>query len=115
VKRGDFMGVEEIYLKLINEDGINNYEDGFLFKSHGRTAMIYFIENKSIVPFEVEMPGVDYLDVLVYGETQHIKRRYIPDNKQWEVISIDDRFRIQSLLVQWLLSKGLRHNIMIGI
>lgn len=109
------MNIEEIYLKLINEDKINTNEYGFHFKSHGRTAMIYFVENNTIVPVEAEMPGVDYLDVLVYGETDHIKLRYCCDKRQWEEVPIEDRFRIQDLLVQWLNCNGLRHDIMIGV
>ncbi|GAA0180874.1 hypothetical protein SH2C18_34930 [Clostridium sediminicola] len=104
---------EDIYLKLIVEDKINGDKDGFHWKSHGRTAMIYFVENNSIVPIEVEMPGVEYLDVLVYGEIEHIKNRYCIDNNKWEVIAIEDRFRIQNLLVQWLNSKSLRHDVYI--
>ena len=106
--------IEDIYFKLINEDEINYNENGFFLKMHGRSAMFYFVENKTIVPIEAEMPGVNYFDILVYGETAHIKLKYYPENQRWVKLSLEERFRIQSLLVQWLSEKGLRHDIAIG-
>lgn len=108
------MGEEDIFLKLIEKDEMTSDKEGFHWKSHGRTAIIYFVENNSIVPIQAEMPGVDYLDILVYGETQHIERRYYLNDKRYEIIPVEDRFRIQALLVQWLKSKELRHDIDVG-
>ena len=108
------MGQEAYYFELIQKDNINTEQEGFHWKSHGRTAIIYYVENNSVVPIEAEMPGVDTYDVLVYGETQHIATRYYPNEKKHEEISLEDRFRIQGLLVKWLDNKGARHDIMIG-
>lgn len=108
------MREEDYIFKYLEEDKINEKEEGFHWRSHGRSAYIYFIENSSITPIYVEMPGVDSLDVLVYGETKHIERRYSINDKSYEVIPLEDRFRIQNLLLQWLNSKGLRHDIEIG-
>jgi hypothetical protein len=108
------MEEQDYYLRLIESDNININKDGFHWKGHGRTAIIYFVENHSIIPIEAEMPGVDYLDVLVYGESQHIERRYYPEKKESEIIPLEDRFRIQSLLVKWLNKKRLRHDIKVG-
>lgn len=41
-------------------------------------------------------------------------QRYYPADKRYEIISVEDRFRIQGLLVQWLSNKGLRHDIDVG-
>jgi hypothetical protein len=67
-----------------------------------------------IVPIDCEMPGVDYLDVLVYGETQNIPRRYYKKEKKTEVLTFDEKLKIQGLLLKWLSEKGLRHNINTG-
>lgn len=105
---------EDYIFKCFEEDKINDNEEGFHWRSHGRSAYIYFIENRSIIPIYAEMLGVNYLDILVYGETEYIKKRYYINDKSCEVISIDDRFRIQRLLIQWLNDKGLRHDIKAG-
>lgn len=66
------------------------------------------------MPIYAEMPGVDYLDILVFGETKHIDKRYYIKEQKVEVIQHEDRLRIQGLLVKWLAEKGWRHDIMIG-
>lgn len=60
------------------------------------------------------MPGVKHLDILVFGETEHITEKYSLKAFQKTEIDIEERFRIQNLLVNWLESKGLRHDIQIG-
>jgi hypothetical protein len=77
-------------------------------------ANIYFVENQSITIIYAEMPAVKEYDVLVFGETEHINRRYYPNDHRVETIPIEDRFRIQGLLVDWLANKGMRHDIRVG-
>ena len=61
------------------------------------------------------MSGVDYLDALVYGETKYLNKKYKVSNKTIEIIvERDEKLRIQSLLIKWLESKGLRHDISKG-
>ncbi|MFZ5987731.1 MAG: hypothetical protein ACOYWZ_11480 [Bacillota bacterium] len=106
--------MEDYVFKNIMEDKVDYHTPGFYFKSHGRGATIYFVENTSIVPIYAEMPGGDYLDILVFGETKHIDKRYYIKEQKVEVIQHEDRLRIQGLLVKWLAEKGWRHDIMIG-
>lgn len=103
------MGFSEIV-----QDKVDYHTPGFYWRSHGRSSTIYFAENESIVIIYAEMPGIDHLDILVYGETEFITKRYYPLENRIETISVEERFRIQSLLVEWLASKGLRHDIQIG-
>lgn len=103
--------IDTMYFNYIKSDGININNDGFFWKSHGRTAIIYFVENSSVVPIDVEMPGVDYLDALVFGETEHIRKRYYPTNTEVQDLSQEDRIRIQRQLAIWLNDRGTRHDI----
>ncbi|CAN7503734.1 hypothetical protein LJR153_003531 [Paenibacillus sp. LjRoot153] len=87
---------------------------GFHWRDHGRGAIIYFVENQSILNIYAEMPGVKEYDVLVFGETEHLNKRYYPIERRIEIMPLDDRLRIQELLVQWLASRGMRHDINVG-
>lgn len=51
------------------------------------------------------MPGVDYLDVLVYGQIQHIRKRYYIEERKSEVLSFDERIKIQGGLVTFSLTR----------
>lgn len=101
--------------KIIKEDKIDCCKAGFHFKSHGRAATIYYVENASVIPIYAEMSGVDYLDILIFGETKHIDKRYYINEQKVEIIQNEDRLRIQELLIKWLDEKGWRHDIMAGI
>lgn len=105
---------EAIIFKSIIEDKINPKEPGFHWKSHGREAIIYYVENMGIVPIHCEVPGVDSLDVLVFGETKHLDKKYYLDGQIIEIQPHEERLRVQGLLVQWLAEKGARHDIKIG-
>lgn len=98
----------------IRRDKISQKDNGFHWRSHGRSAIIYFVENSAIVPIYAEMPGVDYLDILVFGETHHIEKRYHIEENKVETIPMHERFKIQDLLVKWLANKGWRHDIKVG-
>lgn len=100
--------------KEIVQDKIDYNNPGFHWRSHGRSFNIYFVENESIVIIYAEISGVDHLDILVYGETESIDKRYYPQKNKSENIPIEERLRIQSLLVEWLANKGFRHDIQIG-
>ncbi|WP_307203324.1 hypothetical protein [Paenibacillus harenae] len=88
--------------------------DGFLIKTHERGGYIYFKEDSFIVPIAIEMPGVRGLDMLVFGETEHITHKYNLKNKEIKKIEIEERFRIQNLLAKWLEQKNIKHDIQIG-
>jgi len=105
---------DEFAFKSMLEDKINPDEPGFHWRSHGRGAIIYYVENSGIVPIYCEMPGVDYLDVLVFGETEPLDKKYYLDAKKVEILPLEERHRIQGLLVQWLSVKGARHDIKVG-
>ncbi|WP_088043307.1 hypothetical protein [Bacillus sp. EAC] len=107
--------MEDIFTKLLEKDKVIGEKDGFHWKSHGRSARIYFVENSTIVSIEAEMSGVPNLDVLIYGETKYINQRYYSKDNQWREIPNDESLRIQSLLVEWLNGRGLRHDIIVGI
>lgn len=47
--------MEDYMFKNIMEDKVDYHTPGFYFKSHGRGATIYFVENTSIVPIYAEM------------------------------------------------------------
>jgi hypothetical protein len=100
--------------KEIQQDKIESTNTGFHWCSHGRGANIYFVENQSITIIYAEMPGVKEFDVLVFGETEHINRRYYPNDQRIETIPMEERFKIQALLVDWLANKGMRHDISVG-
>ncbi|NOU93110.1 hypothetical protein GC093_07685 [Paenibacillus sp. LMG 31456] len=100
--------------KEILQDKIVLNIPGFQWSSHGRGANIYFVENQSITIIYAEMPAVKEYDVLVFGETKHINKRYYPNDQKVETIPTEERFRIQHLLVDWLASKGMRHDINVG-
>jgi len=106
--------IEELVFKNIDQDKIDPKHAGFHWKSHGRSATIYYVKNLAIVPIYCEMPGVDYLDILVFGETEHIRKQYYIEERKSEVLSFDERIKIQGLLVKWLSEKGLRHDINVG-
>jgi|GEM_PF-2867301 hypothetical protein len=106
--------IDEFVFKNINQDKIDPTDTGFHWKSHGRSATIYYVNKLAIVPIDCEMPGVDYLDILVYGESEHIRKRYYIKERKSEVLSFDERIKIQELLVKWLSKKGLRHDINVG-
>lgn len=55
---------------------INPNISGFHWRSHGRGVNIYFVESQSIVIIYGEMPAGRGYDVLVFGETEHLNRRY---------------------------------------
>lgn len=105
---------EAIIFKSIIKDEINPKISGFHWKSHGREAIIYYVENMGIVPIHCEMPGVDYFDVLVFGETDYLDKKYYLDGQIIEILPYEERLRIQGLLVQWFAEKGTRHDIKIG-
>lgn len=113
-KKEDFMDHSSYIFKRIDEDLRINFQNGFYLKTHGRGGFIYYIEGKYVVPILIEMPGVPYLDILVFGETEHITHRYFPKIKKVETIDIKDRFKIQIKLVKWLEDQGIRHDIKIG-
>ncbi|MFF2480709.1 hypothetical protein [Paenibacillus sp. NPDC058071] len=98
----------------IQTDNISQNFSGFHWRSHGRGVNIYFVEGQSIVIIHGEMPAVRDYDVLVFGETEHINKRYLLSERRVEIIPLDDRFRIQKLLVEWLASQGMRHDISVG-
>ena len=98
----------------IQRDNISPNFSGFHWRSHGRGVNIYFVEGQSIVIIYGEMPAVEDLDVLVFGETEHINKRYYLGERRIEFIPLNDRFRIQKLLVEWLADKGMRHDISVG-
>jgi hypothetical protein len=106
--------MQDYGFEYIKRDKIDPKEDGFHRRNHGREAIIYFVENSGIVPIYAEMPGVEYLDILVFGETRHIQKRYYVEENKVETIPIDERFKIQDMLVKWLASKGWRHDIKVG-
>jgi hypothetical protein len=106
--------IDELVLKTIDQDNINLKISGFHWKSYGRCATIYYVDNLSIVPIGCEMPGVDYLDILVFGETKHINKRYYIKERKAEILSFEERIMIQELLVKWLSEKGLKHDIVVG-
>ena len=105
---------DEVVFNLIAEDKIDPIDVGFHWRSHGRGAIIYYIENLGIIPIYCEMPAVDYLDVLVFGETKHIENRYYLHKKTVEHLPFEERLRIQKLLVDWLSERGCRHDINVG-
>jgi hypothetical protein len=98
----------------IQNDNIDPNITGFHWRSHGRGVNIYFVESQSIVIIYGEMPGVKEYDVLVFGETEHLNKRYYASERRIESILLDERFRIQNLLVEWLVSKGMLHDISVG-
>jgi hypothetical protein len=108
------MEEEDYYLKLIEKDNINISRKGFYLRGHNNTGVIYFVENHSVTPIEIEMPESDYLDVIVYGEIQLIERRYYIEKKESQVIPLEDRYRIQALLLKWLDKKSLRRDLHAG-
>lgn len=105
---------EDLAFKSLIEDKINPDEPGFHWRSNGRGAIIYYVENGGIMPIYCEMPGVKYLDVLVFGETEHLDKKYYLDGKKVEILAIEERLRVQELLVKWLSAKGARHDIKVG-
>lgn len=105
---------ESVVLNSFLEDKINPYESGFHWRSHGRSARIYYVEKGGIVPIYCEMPGVEYLDVLVFGETEHLDKKYYPGERTVKILTTEERFRIQDLLIKWLSAKGARHDIRVG-
>lgn len=66
--------MKSLYLRILIEIKLDPKDIGSNLKSHGRSAIIYYVDNMGIVPIDCEMSGVGYLDVLVYGETQYIPR-----------------------------------------
>lgn len=50
----------------------------------------------------------------VFGETEHINNRNFLSDHMIENIHLNERLRIQKLLVEWLASKGIRHDIRVG-
>lgn len=100
--------------RQISEDKIDLDTPGFYWRSHYRSAYIYFVENESVIPFYCELPGVNYLDVLIFGETEFIEKRYYPGGEKVELLPFEERLRIQGLLVKWLSEKGCRHDIKAG-
>lgn len=108
------MSAEQLRMDQIQADGMDEAEDGFYWKSHGRAAIIYFVEHSLVLPIDVEMPGVDHLDALIYGETKYLGKRYDLTHKVSHSIDPEDRMRIQQLLIAWLALKGIRHDIAEG-
>jgi hypothetical protein len=60
------------------------------------------VESQSIIIIYAEMPAIKEYDVLVFGETKHINKRYYLNEQRVETIPLEERFRIQGLLVKWL-------------
>jgi len=104
----------DLGFELIHNDEIDTQIAGFHWRSHGRGANIYFVDCQAVVIIFAEMSATKEYDVLVFGETQHITKRYYPLEHRYEIIPLDERLRIQGLLVEWLESKGMRHDIKIG-
>ncbi|QHT59885.1 hypothetical protein GXP70_07925 [Paenibacillus lycopersici] len=102
-----------IFNSILNDLG-ESAVPGFHIKTHGRGGFIYYVEDEYIIPIAIEMPGVDYLDILVFGETEHIKTKYYLKSNHSETLILEERFRIQNLLVKWLEQKGKIHDIQIG-
>ncbi|MBM7565519.1 hypothetical protein [Paenibacillus sacheonensis] len=95
----------------ISRDNVDLHKEGFVMVTRGRGGNIYFVEHQAVVVIGIEMPGVADLDVLVYGELQYIVNRYDPIRRTAEQLTIEERKRIQKLLIEWLALKGLRHDI----
>ncbi|MDQ6423618.1 hypothetical protein RB620_29845 [Paenibacillus sp. LHD-117] len=108
------LDLDKIIFKSIKKDKIDLNCSGFHWVSHGRSGYIYFVENTNVLPIAIEMPGVDYLDVLVFGEIEHLSKRYNPKKYKVEELTIEERKRIQKRLVNWLNEKGLRHDLKIS-
>lgn len=106
--------IDELVVKRMVQDTINLEVSGFHWKSYGRSATIYYVDKLSIVPIGCEMSGLDYLDILVFGETKHINKRYYIKERKAEILSFEERIMIQELLVKWLSEKGLKHDIVVG-
>jgi hypothetical protein len=102
---------DDLPFESIKKDNVILHQDGFVMVTHGRGGNIYFVEDQLVVVIGIEMPGVDYLDVLVYGELEYIVNRYDPIHHTAEQLSNEERERIQKLLIEWLALKGLRHDI----
>lgn len=51
----------------IQRDTIDPNIPGFHWSNHGRGAIIYFVENQSIVNIYAEMPGVRNMMFLFFG------------------------------------------------
>ncbi|WP_239617927.1 hypothetical protein [Cohnella mopanensis] len=98
----------------IQTDNINPNISGFHWRSHGRGVNIYFVEGQSIVIIYGEMPAVREYDVLVFGEAEHLNKRYFLSEQRIESIPLDERLRIQKMLVDWLGSQGMRHDVSVG-
>lgn len=105
---------DEAAFQSIIRDKIDPSQPGFHWKSHGREAIIYFVEGRGIVLIYCEMPAVAHLDVLVFSESKHIESRYYLDGRKVESLPSEERLRIQGLLVKWLSQQGVRHDIKIG-
>jgi hypothetical protein len=102
--------MEDNTFKRIIESKIDYHTPGFYFKTYGRAGTIYFVEDDSIVvPIYAEWPAIKELDILIFGETKHIDKRYYIKEQIVEVIKYEDRVRIQGLLVKWLDERGWRY------
>ena len=108
------MGESEYTLSSILTDISEDTAEGFHIKTHGRGGYIYYKEDSSVVPNAIEMPAVQNVDLLVFGEIEHITQKYHLKSREIKTIEIEERLRIQNLLVDWLEQKNVKHDIQIG-
>jgi hypothetical protein len=102
---------EEDFFGRIIGDNINLNNNGFYLRTQGRDGYLYFVEDSTVVPIDIEMPAVKHLDILIYGEPRFICKRYNFKNRRVEKLTIEQGLRIHKLLVDWLTEQQIRHDI----
>lgn len=80
--------------------------NGFHIKHHGRSGMIYYIDDGKVLEISFEMSGVRQYDLLLYFDT--IKGWTIPKN---EPFAFNQQSEIRERLLEWLKSKRLKSDL----
>jgi hypothetical protein len=80
--------------------------NGFHIKYHGRSGMIYYIDNGKVLEIEFEMSGVPQYDLLVYFDT--LKGWTIPRS---DPFGFNEQSEIRERLLEWLKSKRIKSDL----
>lgn len=101
----------EIWAATLAKENVPLEENGLYWRANGKTAHLYYVEDGKVLPIACEMPAVTHLDVLCFGETEHLDRWVYPNENE---IPQDERLVIQRRVVDWFAQEGMRHDIKVG-
>ena len=88
-----------------NKDNLNSFisENGFHFKPDGRSATIYYIENRKVCELDCEMAVGPDVNIIIYRKS--MENWALPKK---EKLSLDEKTIFEKSLEIWLKEQKLR-------